>query len=57
MGTAQQSGSDHHDRADRYIPFAVTKNERLANGDPRLSLQERYGNTAGYTATVMAAVE
>ena len=29
---------------------------RLANGDPRLSLQERYGNTAGYTAAVTAAV-
>jgi hypothetical protein len=39
-----------------YIPFAVTKAQRLANGDPRLSLQERYGNTAGYVSAVTAAV-
>jgi len=29
--------------------------ERLANGDPRLSLTERYGNHAGYVAAVTAA--
>jgi hypothetical protein len=39
-----------------YVPFAVTKAERVADGDPRLSLQERYGNIAGYTAAVTAAV-
>ena len=27
-----------------YIPFAKTKAERLASGDPRLSIEERYGN-------------
>ena len=37
------------------IPFAVTMAERLANGDPRLSLQERYGTHAGYVAAVTAA--
>jgi hypothetical protein len=37
------------------IPFAVTQSERLANGDPRLSLTERYGNHAGYVAAVTAA--
>ena len=26
-----------------YIPFAKTKAQRLASGDPRLSLEERYG--------------
>ena len=40
-----------------YIPFAKTKAERLAAGDPRLSLEERYGNHAGYVAAVKAAVE
>ena len=50
------SQGDACDLTGSYIPFAVTKAERLANGDPRLSLQERYRNTAGYTAAVTAAV-
>ena len=29
-----------------YIPFAKTKAERLANGDPRLSIEERYRSHA-----------
>ena len=37
------------------IPFALTLAERLATGDPRLSLTERYGNHAGYVAAVTAA--
>jgi hypothetical protein len=39
-----------------YISFAVTKAQRVASGDPRLSLQQRYGNTAGYVSAVTAAV-
>jgi Alpha/beta hydrolase domain len=31
-----------------FIPFAKTKAEREANGDPRPSLEERYGNIWGY---------
>ena len=27
-----------------YVPFAKTKAERVANGDPRPSIEERYGN-------------
>jgi hypothetical protein len=38
-----------------YIPFAKTKAERLAAGDPRLSLEERYGSHEGYVAVVRAA--
>jgi len=37
------------------IPFAKTKAQRLATGDPRLSLEERYGDHAGYVAAVTAA--
>jgi hypothetical protein len=37
------------------IPFAKTKNERRANGDPRLSLEERYGTHDGYVAAVTKA--
>jgi hypothetical protein len=40
-----------------FIPFAKTKAERLANGDPRLSLEERYKDHAGYVAVVKQAVE
>lgn len=37
------------------IPFAKTKAERVANEDPRPSLEERYGSHDGYVAAVEAA--
>ena len=37
------------------IPFAKTKVERTASNDPRLSLEERYKDHAGYVAAVKAA--
>ncbi|HSQ03582.1 MAG TPA: alpha/beta hydrolase domain-containing protein [Burkholderiales bacterium] len=37
------------------IPFATTKSQRLAHGDPRLSLEERYKDHAGYVAAVRKA--
>lgn len=37
------------------IPFARTKAERVAHEDPRPSLEERYGDHAGYVAAVAAA--
>ncbi|HEY3837130.1 MAG TPA: alpha/beta hydrolase domain-containing protein [Bryobacteraceae bacterium] len=40
-----------------FIPFAKTKAEREASGDPRLSLEERYRDHAGYVAAVKAAAE
>jgi hypothetical protein len=40
-----------------WIPFAKTLADRLATGDPRLSLTERYGNHAGYVAAVTAAAD
>jgi hypothetical protein len=39
------------------IPFARTATERHANKDPRLSLEERYGNHEGYIAAVIKATE
>jgi Alpha/beta hydrolase domain len=39
------------------IPFARTKAERDANGDPRPSLEERYGNHAGFVAAVRKAAQ
>ncbi len=41
----------------QYIPFKVTKSERIAANDPRLSLEERYGNHDGYIAAVKKAAE
>jgi hypothetical protein len=40
-----------------YVPFARTKAERLANNDPRLSLEERYGTQDGYLCVVRRAAE
>jgi hypothetical protein len=37
------------------IPFATTRAEREASGDPRLSLEERYGTHAGYVDAVRDA--
>jgi hypothetical protein len=38
-----------------YFPFATTKADRLANGDPRPSLQELYSNNAGFVNAVTAS--
>jgi hypothetical protein len=40
-----------------YIPFAQTKAERLAKGDARLSLEERYGSHDKYVALVKSLTE
>ena len=37
------------------IPFARTRADREAAGDPRLSLEERYKNHEGYVAAVRTA--
>ena len=39
------------------IPFARTAAERRATGDPRLSLEERYGTKDGYVQAVRKAAE
>jgi hypothetical protein len=36
------------DRDGTHVPFAATRTEREAKGDPRLSLEERYGDHAAY---------
>jgi hypothetical protein len=68
-GWAQRAGSnsdpdpggaasmvDGCDGSGQYIPFPDTKAHRLSTGDPRPSLQERYGNSAGTNANYVAAV-
>ena len=39
-----------------YWPFWDTKANRLTNGDPRLSLEERYGTHKGYVCQVVKSV-
>jgi hypothetical protein len=43
--------------AGQYIPFAKTKAERIARGDPRLSVEERYPSFSAYYEAVNHAVE
>jgi hypothetical protein len=40
-----------------FIPFAETRAERLAAGDPRLSLEERYPSHAAYVNAVRRAAD
>jgi hypothetical protein len=44
------------DREGSYVPFAETKAERLLKGDPRPSLEERYGNHEAYVQRVKEIV-
>jgi hypothetical protein len=57
-GWALRAGSQAHDGCEgsgQYIPFAKTKAERLATGDPRLSVEERYGNLETYSSKLKKA--
>ncbi|WP_367867697.1 hypothetical protein [Pedobacter sp. WC2423] len=40
-----------------FIPFKLTRSERLAAGDPRLSLEEHYTSNTGYIEAVKKAGE
>jgi len=40
-----------------YVPFAKTKAERAASGDPRPSIEERYGTHQAYVDAVKAAAD
>jgi hypothetical protein len=40
-----------------FVPFAKTKAERVASGDPRPSLEERYGTHEAYVGVVRSAAE
>jgi hypothetical protein len=54
----RKPGFGHPDTCDlsgQYIPFAVRAADR--KGDPRRSVEERYGSKAGYMARIREAVE
>jgi len=48
---------DGCDATGQYIPFPDTIAARMATGDPRPSLQERYGNSTGTNADYVAKVQ
>jgi hypothetical protein len=39
------------------IPFAKTKADRIASGDPRPSVEERYPSLMAYTAQATKAID
>jgi len=45
------------DLSGMFLPFAETRAERIAIGDPRLSLKERYGTHGGYVRAVREAAQ
>jgi Alpha/beta hydrolase domain len=59
-GWALRSGSQANDGCEgtgQMIAFAKTKAERLASGDPRLSIEERYASADAYTGAAKQAIE
>jgi hypothetical protein len=59
-GWALRSGvwaNDGCESSGQYIPFKATRTDRLAAGDPRSSVQERYPSFGFYRSHVIAAVD
>jgi hypothetical protein len=48
--------NDGCEAAGQYIPFAKTEAERIASGDPRLSIEERYPSFGQYYSAVIRAI-
>jgi hypothetical protein len=54
---AGPQANDGCEAAGQYIPFAKTKAERVASGDPRPSVEERYPSFGQYRSAVMRAID
>ncbi len=54
---ASPQNDDGCEGSGQYIPFPNTKADRLASGDPRLSIEERYGNIETYSTRLQAAID
>lgn len=54
---AGEPGQDLCNGTGTFIPFAKTKAERLADHDPRLSIEERYHSHAGFVSAVKRATD
>lgn len=57
LRAAAFGGPDGCESFGQWIPFVKTKAERIAAGDPRRSLEERYKNHDGYVRAVEKAAE
>jgi len=55
LRAAAFGGPDGCEASGQWIPFKTTRAERLAAGDPRKSLEERYKSHADYVAAVAKA--
>jgi Alpha/beta hydrolase domain len=53
---AGPQSNDGCEGSGQYIPFPKTKADRLASGDARLSIEERYGNSETYSSLLRDAV-
>jgi hypothetical protein len=59
-GWALRAGPQANDGCEgsgQYIPFAETRAERIASGDPRPSVEERYPSFGEYYSAVMRAID
>jgi hypothetical protein len=59
-GWALRAGPQANDGCEgsgQYIPFAKTKAERVASGDPRPSVEERYPSFGQYYSAVIRAID
>lgn len=59
-GWSLRAGAQANDGCEgtgQMIPFPKTKADRLASGDPRLSIEERYPSLAAYTSKVTQVVD
>ena len=59
-GWALRAGPQANDGCEgsgQYIPFAKTQAERIASGDPRPSVEERYPSFGQYQSAVMRAID
>jgi hypothetical protein len=54
---ADPQNPDGCEGSGQYIPFARTKADRIASGDPRLSVEERYGNMETYSSRLRDGID
>jgi hypothetical protein len=54
---AAPQNDDGCEGSGQYIPFPKTKADRLASGDPRLSIEDRYANVEIYSTRLQAAID
>jgi hypothetical protein len=54
---AGPQANDGCEAAGQYIPFPKTKAARLASGDPRLSIEERYSSLSAYSSAIEKALD